>query len=283
MAKSNTAQIGYQQPRELRFRMPRVCGSALDDAATNDPNKWFADKFPEAAQQYGAAFLEGTWTDTDGLKRFIPAYLNEDFFAAILGGDKRLGHHVVYFQSEDTFYFYDYKVDAYCPTSEEKLKLLLSNYLIRFSEECGALVDVTNLVVKFRKDDALESIIAKAKAVLEAERLFFEGKDGHRRYVDGKYIEPNEEPSYQLFVKKAIVREPEGRVTVADAFHRYYEFCKSQGQQPLTRQEFKHLVAEVIRGQFNIGLRHDVLTASGKQGHGWYGVRLDVAETFGRN
>jgi hypothetical protein len=282
MAKSNTKQIVVQQS-QLRFRMPRVCGSANDVETTIDPNKWFADKFPEQAQQYGAAFLEGTWTDSDGLKRFIPAYLNEDFFAALLQGDKRLGHHIVYFAPEDTFYFFDYRVDAYCPTTEEKLKLLLSNYLVRCSQECGALVDITNLVVKFRKDDVLESIIAKAKAVLEADRLFFQGNDGQRRYVDGKYIEPNEKPSYQLFVKKTIVREPEGKVTVADAFHRYYEFCKLQGQQPLTRQEFKHLVAEMIREQFNIGLRHDVLTESGKQSHGWYGVRLSCAETFGRN
>lgn len=110
MAKSNTTQVTLQQP-QLRFRMPRVCGQANEPAVTNDPNEWFADKFPEQAAQYGAAFLKGTWTDTDGLKRFIPAYLNKDFFAAIFGGDNRLGHHVVYFPPEDTFYFFDYRVD----------------------------------------------------------------------------------------------------------------------------------------------------------------------------
>src|SRR5438093_11373494 len=104
MAKSNSTQISLQQPNQLRFRMPRTYGAARDDVC-NDPNKWFADKFPEPAQQYGAAFLEGTWTDADGLKHFIPAYLNEDFFAAILGGDKRSGHRVVYFPAENTFYF----------------------------------------------------------------------------------------------------------------------------------------------------------------------------------
>jgi hypothetical protein len=174
-------------------------------------------------------------------------------------------------------------VDAFCPTTEEKLKLLVSNFLIRCSQECNPLADITNLVVRIRQDESLERIVEKAKAVLEADRLFFEGKDGTRRFIDGKFIEPNEEPSYQLFVKRAIVKEPAGKVTVADAFHRYYEFCKSQGQQPLTRQEFKHLVAEVIREQFNVGLRHDVPTASGKQGHGWFGVRLDGVEAFGRN
>jgi len=157
--------------------------------------------------------MEGTWTDGDGLKRFIPAYLNEDFFAAMLGGDGRLGHQIVYCCHEETFYFYDGRVDAFFPVGEDKLKLLLSNFLIRCSQEMGSLVDITNLVVSFRKDDALSSVILKAKAVLEAERSL----DGHRRFIDGKYIDPNEEPSYQQFVKKAIIREPEARLTVGDA------------------------------------------------------------------
>ena len=99
------------------------------------------------------------------------------------------------------------------PHDGEKLKLLLSNYLIRCSQECGWSVDITNLVVKFRQDDVLQRIVDKAKAMLEADRLFFQGKDGQRRFIDGKYIEPNEEPSYRVFVKKAIVREPAGTVS----------------------------------------------------------------------
>ena len=278
MAKSNEASL----MQGLRFRLPSYSTNSTEHG-TNDPNGWFADKFPEQAQQYGAAFMEGTWTDADGLKRFIPAYLNEDFFAAILGGDKDLGHQVVWYPPEATFYFFDYRVDAFCPTTAEKLKLLLSNYLVRCSQECGCLVDITNLVVKFRQDDVLQKVVSKAKAVLEADRLFFQGKDGQRRFIDGKYIEPNEEPSYQVFVKKAIVREPEGTVTLQDAFHRYFQFCRDHQMQPLTRQEFKGLVAEVIREEFNLGLRHDIPGENGKQRHGWSGVRLDDAAVFGKN
>ena len=123
----------------------------------------------------------------------------------------------------------------------------------------------------------------KAKALLEADRLFFQGKDGQRRYVDGKYIEPNEETSYRLFVKKAIVREPKATVALQDAFHRYYQFCRDHQMQPLTRQEFKELVAEVIREEFNLGLRHDIPGDEGKHRHGWRGVRLDEAVAFGGN
>ena len=123
----------------------------------------------------------------------------------------------------------------------------------------------------------------KAKAVLEADRLFFQGRNGQRRFIDGKYIEPDEEPSYRVFVKKTIVREQDATVTLQDAFHTYYRFCRDQQMQPLTRQEFKGLIAEVIREEFNIGLRHDVPAENGKQRHGWFGVRPDDAAVFGRN
>jgi len=101
-----------------------------------------------------------------------------------------------------------------------------------------------------------------------------------------KWVEdetPASEPSYQQFVKRSIVREPEAKLTVGDAFHRYYQFCKDNAMKPLTRQDFKHLIAEVLREEFRIGLRHDVPTSTGKQGHGWYGVRLDEAASPGRN
>ena len=101
--------------------------------------------------------------------------------------------------------------------------------------------------------------------------------------MEVKYIEPNEEPSYRQFVKKTIVREPASTVTLQDAFHRYFQFCRDQQMQPLTRQEFKGLVAEVIREEFNLGLRHDVPGDNGKQRHGWFGVRLDEAAVFNRS
>lgn len=283
MGKGNQASA-LTSPGGLRFRLPSCSpNDTADESATNDPNQWFADKFPEQVGRYGPAFMEGAWNDTDGLKHFIPAYLNEDFFAAILGGDKSLGHQVVWYPPEETFYFFDYRVDAFCPTTEAKLKLLLSNYLVRCSQDCRSLVDITNLVVRFRQDECLQRIVDEAKAVLEADRLFFQGTNGQRRFIDGKYIEPNDEPAYRQFVKRVIVREPEGKITVADAFHRYYEFCRSQGQHPLTRQEFKQLVAEVIREEFNVGLRHDVPTETGKAGHGWFGVRLDAGVAYSRN
>src|SRR5258708_22297 len=124
MARSNEGQIITHS----RFRLP---GSSKSSLVTNNPNQWFSNRFPDAALRYGPAFMETSYADPDGLMHFIPAFLNDDFFSCILGGDSRLGHHVVYCPSENTFYVCDYAVDAYCPTSKERLKLLLSHYLIR--------------------------------------------------------------------------------------------------------------------------------------------------------
>jgi hypothetical protein len=139
--------------------------------------------------------------------------------------------------------------------------------------------------LKLRTPQTIKTVITTAKTVLEADKSFFHGKDGRRRYIDGRYIEPVDEPSYQVFVKRAIVREPTGKLTVGDAFHRYYQFCKDHAMQPLTRSEFKDLVAEIIRETFNLGLRHDVVDGRGKQTHGWLGIdcRLLDASCFGQN
>ena len=55
--------------------------------------------------------------------------------------------------------------------------------------------------------------------------------------------------------------------------------------KPLTRPEFKDLVGEVIREQYNLGIRHDVIDERGKQSAGWMGIdcRLESAPSFGQN
>ena len=70
-----------------------------------------------------------------------------------------------------------------------------------------------------------------------------------------------------------------------DAFHRYFKFCRNNPIQPLTRAEFKDLVAEVIREEFDLGIRHDILDERGKETHGWLGIdcRLEESPCFGGN
>ncbi len=267
MAGNNGVETSLIQ--EPRFRMPSI--SKRETVAEN-PNQWFAAKFPHAVATYGPAFMEATLLDPDGFGRFIPAYLNDDFFAAILGGDPRLGHRVIYFAPEERFYFFDWRVAAFCPTSEEKLKLLVSNYLLRCSQECAHCVDITSLVIRFRKDEVLNRVVTKAKALLEADAAFFSGKSGKHRMVNGKIINPLDASPHEIFVKNAIVQAPNGALTVTECYHQFYLFCRESGMIPPPRAEFQSLVVEAIRCSFNVGLRHDVPGNNGKQANGWMGI-----------
>ena len=256
------------QKPALSFSMP----GAGD--RTNDPNGWFAERFPDAVDKFGPAFLEAFWIDAHLQKNVIPAHLNIDFFASVLGGDPRLGHQVVFHSQETRWYYFDPMVDAYVPTTEEKLQLLLSNILVKCSTACGRLVDIRPLVETFRKPAILNSVIQRAKAMLQADSSFFMGKDGHRRFVDGRFIEATDELSYRLFVKETITPDPCASVTVPEAFNRYMVFCARNHLSALQRTEFRALVADVIREQYHLGIRHDIDNGRGQTTHGWRGLSL---------
>jgi hypothetical protein len=257
----------------MRYRLPKT---EIHDGAPF--NTWFAEKYPKAVERFGPGFLEGRYEDQHADTRFVPAALNEDAWAAALSEKVPM----VYFPPEAQFYFLDPRaVDggAYCPTSVEKVALLVSNQLMRCAQACPLLVDIENLVVKFRKPDALKGIVDKAKVILACADGFFTGTKGMRRAVNGKVIEANAEPTYVQFVKKTVVRQAEAKLTIQDAFSRYYQFCKQAGEPPLTRADFKQLVGEAIREVFKIGLRHDVKDVDGVERHGWVGIDC----SFGRN
>jgi hypothetical protein len=67
---------------------------------------------------YGPAFLEEVRALEDE-NRIIPVSLNEDFFAGVLGGDSRMGHHVVFCAHEETFYFYDSELRLMPPPQKQ--------------------------------------------------------------------------------------------------------------------------------------------------------------------
>ena len=265
----------------MRIRLPKT--QEADGISDSAPfNTWMQQMFPETVQSYGPGFLEGRYEEEHGDTRYVPTAMNEDAWAAALGGRADLRLQLVYFPPEAQFYFYDYRAaagGAFCPTSAEKVGLLLSNYLMRCAQACPCSVDLENLVVKFRQPAALRSVVEKAKVILATCDTFFSGEKGARRLVKDKLIEPNAEPSYIQFVKKVIVRQPESKLTVADAFSRYHQFCEDSGEKALTRAEFKALVTEAIRDAFSLGLRHDITDARGKANHGWMGLEC----CLGRN
>lgn len=271
---------------QIRLKLPKFEADNFPESAPHDANAYFARMFPESATLFGPGFLQANYSDGDGLPRFVPVELNIDFFAHAIGGDRRMAHKVVFYAFEETFYFFEPRLDAYCPTSEEKLEALLSNYLVRCAQDCGWLVEIRPLFSEFREHNLLKKVIKRAKALLAADQSFFTGEKGERRLVDGKIVNPTDKPSYALFVERTLVRKSGSAFTVTDAFSRYFQFCQVQSLPPFTRAEFKALVAEVIREQFQLGLRRDlVVDESGKQQEGWQGLacNLEGFVTAGRN
>ena len=84
------------------------------------PNAYFELSRPQLVADWGYPFYS---TVVEGIQQEKIIGLNSDFWAAFMGGDKRLGHDLVFFIPESRFYFFDLVVGCYVPTSEEKVRL----------------------------------------------------------------------------------------------------------------------------------------------------------------
>ena len=137
-------------------------------------SEWFSKKWPGEAECFGCPFLEAKYEDAIGVERVNPIALNEIFFASILVGDEKLGHKVVYYTPDQQFYFKDpAEKGKFKPTTEAKLKTLLSLYILRCGEDLQDSTPKFNLFVRFRKDQELQRIVDKAKSLLSAGKSFF--------------------------------------------------------------------------------------------------------------
>src|ERR1039458_7049773 len=92
---------------------------------------YFAELFPEAAKQYGCPFVEIRESVNEYSSVVTPISINVDFFAAALGGDRRLGHSVVYYESEMQFYYLEPYQQIYRTTTAEKMQNLYRGLLMR--------------------------------------------------------------------------------------------------------------------------------------------------------
>jgi hypothetical protein len=244
-----------------------------DEPKMLTPSNWFNKEFPGAAQTYGAGFLE-RYHEQGGVKWLKPTHLIDDAWAAALEGDRDLGLWVVYFPPEDQFYFYDYRPDAFCPVSEERLELVLSNHLIRCAEQCAPNVDVRPLVDDFREHRWLKKVVTKAKLILAVEQDFFEGATGQRRFKDGRYVELDTKPTFRLFAENALTLEPGAGLPVNRAYEYYKEICKSRRIHPSEMREFRETMAPIIHDIYRKGIRNDIADEKGKQQQGWADLGL---------
>ena len=233
--------------------------------------EYFCLKNPEHARRYGPPVLEAVFTES-GLKRSQPIHLNEDFFCGVLGSDRRIGHHLVFYLPDQTFYFYDSRFDYYCRTSEEKVMLLLSQILIHAAEAMESRANVSSLVIELRDEMKLKQIVRRSRAMLAVDESFFEGEHGRKRKVGGHVYDPKQEPPQKLFIREAIVPAPDRVLSLNEAYGGYSEFCRTRGFSSVDRKFFKSLISEMLREEFGVGVRRDLKDSNGKYIQGWKGI-----------
>ena len=251
---------------------PRI-PTGFDERLLGTPSGWFSAMFPDQTLSFGTAFFEETARGISGSMVIRPSVINEDFFAAMLGGERRLGHKVVYLPG-DGFWFKDPRVDAFCPTTDKKVEVLLSNYLVKCAENMRGNVDASLLIKDHRRADVLSAIVKRARTVLEADPRFFEGVDAPRRFLSGRTVQPALSASPEDFIHRAFVPLQGASVVVSEAYQGFLRHCQMENLLRVQFTEFKRAAKDLVMEKFQLGLRHDIRTREGRQTHGWKHLSL---------
>lgn len=261
--------------------VPHFALGALADNQPQTPSEWFSKKFRAQLETFGPPILESVSLDPAGQKRVTPISLNDDFFAGILGGQAGLKHHVVFYVPEESWFFVDPRINSFSPTTEAKLQILLSQYFIRCAQEMPRSVDIGPLFNCFRSDETLKRIVKRARALLAADASFFSPESPHKR-LHGAEVHAR---ITKQFVREAIKQTPGQVLPIDRCFAAFADYCRSKQFTTMARKQFKEIVAEVIKEEFDIGYRHDLQTEEHKYQRGWRGLTLSIptAVALGRN
>jgi hypothetical protein len=260
-----TVQLVKYKPVPWLFR------NDLPEPPVTTPSEWFSKRWHQQAETYGTPFLEATFLDGDLEKHVNPIALNEIFFASILGGDESLGHKVVYYTPDDEFYFKDPREGGiFKPTTEDKLKTLLSLYILECAEQLTDATPKLNLFVRFRKDEELQGIVNKAKSLLAVDKSFF-GADSPNVRTGGA---EEMEKVAKTFINLVIELNPQKTITLADAYTVFRLFSGKQGVKLVERRHFEDLAGDIIKEQYGLALRNDILNGSWRHQRGWRGLGL---------
>ena len=251
--------------------IPWLMRDTIEDPPVKTPSEWFSKKWPRQADTYGTPFLEAKYFDDNQGKHVNPIALNDIFFASILAGDENLGHGVVYCTPEDQWYFRDpADGNKFKPTSEAKLTILLSRYLLQCAEELKDPTPKFNLFVRFRKHEELQKVINKAKSLLAVDQSFFAADSPNIRTGEGA----EKERAAKTFINVVIELNPQKSLTVTDSYTAFREFCVKNGLMLVERRLYQDLVREIIVEQYGLSLRNDVPNESGRHQRGWRGLGL---------
>jgi hypothetical protein len=250
---------------------------AIDGKPTT-PSEWFSKMFPAQARIYGCPFIELAEDRSDGLKKINPLAPNLDFLAAILGGDVKMGHKVIYLEGEMQWYYLDQRSGIFRPSTPEKLGNLLRALLIRCAEELPDTVHKLNLFLEFRSDKTIRAAIHRAKSILAADHTFFAVESKHQRQKGPEL----HERLARVFVEQVLEKRPGEALTLTNAYLVFCEFLKQKSMVPIKRSIFKGMLAPLVREVFDLGLRNDVIDQrTNKQTAGWKDLAAQEAEGSG--
>lgn len=249
----------------------RLFGDQTPEPPAKTPSEWFSKRWPREAEEFGTPFLEAKYFDGNQEKHVNPIGLNEIFFAAILAGDETMGHKVVFYTEDETFYFKDPREGGiFKPTTEDKLKTLLSLYLLQCAEELQDPTPKFNLFIKFRKNEELQTVITKAQSLLAADKSFF-ASDSTNIRAGGTQ---EKEKVAKTFINLVIELNPQKSLTVRDSYTVFREYCAKNGLMLVERKHFEGLVGERIEERYGLSLRNDILNETGRHQRGWRGLGM---------
>jgi len=259
---------------------PLLLGDNSYKTEPRTPSEWFSKNFPDAAKRFGTPFLEAVQSVDDGIQTIAPIAMNTDFMAAVLGGDTRLGHKVVYIESEMGFYYKDCADGIYRQVSEDKLGNLMRAYMIRCAEEVPHNIHVMNLCCEFRSDKTIRSILHRARSILATDASFFGIDSKHVREQGPEIIER----VARCFVEQVLERQAGEVLTLNDGYALFLEYLKRRDMAPVNRKVFKELVPPAVKDQFDLGIRNDLKDQAGGGWHsGWQGIRAQGVEPVTQN
>ncbi len=190
-----------------------------------------------------------------------------------------MGHQVIYLESELIFYFYDSRDRVYKPTSEEKLGNLLRAYLVRCAEELPGSVHKLSLFHEFRSDKNIKAIVHRAKSILAASPSFFAINSNNVR-ENGPELH---ERVARHFVQTILEAKPNEILTMHHCYRLFSDFLQKRELSPLNRHLFNGLIPPMIREQFNLGVRKDLVDQNQKYFSGWKGLQALDSTPAGTN
>lgn len=232
------------------------------------PNEWFAQKYPEQIKKFGSPFLELSQPLDQFRVQIMPVSINLDFFAGVLGGRKDLGRHVIYYQPEMDWYFKDAD-GIYKPTTACKLANLYRALLMKCAGEMPGNIHLLNLFHEYRSEKISKSVILRAKSILQADASFFSAESKNQRVKGPELFER----VARVFVEEMLSAEPGQILKLQEAYTFFRGLLKQRNLPDLTKADFKCIIGPLIRDQFNVALRND-LVGEGKELRGWKGVKL---------